>query len=180
MSDIKNPAILTGLPNLEEYYMMMAFVAASRANCLNRYVGCIVVTGDNRSILSSGYNGAPSGLPHCETCRRRNEGYGPGEGLHRSRSSHAEQNALIQAAKYGKEVNNSILYCTTLPCNECCKIIINAGVSKVVFCDDYPNSEALEMLKLSNIDTLKLDRKIILEKLQNWVDSINPVVDGNK
>lgn len=170
---MSNPNISIGIPNLEEYYMSMAFIASMRANCLNRFVGCVIVSEDNRSILSSGYNGVPAGLPHCETCRRRNEGYGPGEGLHRSRSSHAEQNAIGQAAKYGKEINNSIIYCTAMPCNECSKIIINAGIKKVVYCDDYPGSEAKEMFKFAGIEIEQLDKKKILANLKNWLNIIS-------
>lgn len=170
---MSNPNIELGIPNLEEYYMSMAFIAAMRANCLNRAVGCIVVSEDNGSIISSGYNGVPKGLPHCQTCRRRDEGYGPGEGLHRSRSSHAEQNALIQASKYGKSVNNAILYCTDLPCNECTKIIINAGIQKVVYCNEYPGSEAKEMLLNSSVSISQLNKKEILNSLKMYIDIIN-------
>lgn len=170
---MNNPNISIGIPRLEEYYMSMAFIAARRANCLNRFVGCIIVTEDNRSILSSGYNGVPAGLPHCETCRRRTEGFGPGEGLHRSRSSHAEQNAIGQAAKYGKEINNSIIYCTALPCNECSKIIINSGIKKVVFCDDYPGSEAIEMFQQANIEVEKLEKESIISNLKMWLNTIS-------
>lgn len=164
-----NHNVLIGLPTLEEYYMMIAFIVSSRANCLNRAVGCVVVSDDNRSILSSGYNGVPSGLPHCLTCRRREEGYGPGEGLHRSRSSHAEQNALIQAAKYGKSVKGAIIYTTDLPCNECAKIIINAGIGRVFYCNDYPHAETKEMLSSVGIEVVQLDKEKIIERLRNWI-----------
>lgn len=169
MTDIKNPSILVGLPKLEEYYMMMAYVAATRANCLNRAVGSVLVSSDNNSIIATGYNGVPKGLPHCQTCRRRDEGYGPGEGLHRSRATHAEANVIIQAAKYGREVNNTIMYVTDMPCSDCCKLIINSGIKKVVYCKDYPGSEAKDILINSNIDLLQIDEKVIFKHLEDYL-----------
>lgn len=162
----------SSIPSLEKYYMMIAFIVASRANCLNRSVGCVIVSSDNKSILSTGYNGVPAGLPHCSTCRRREEGFGSGEGLHRSRSSHAEQNAIVQAAKYGKVLNESILYCTTLPCNECTKMIINSNILKIYYCDEYPTSEAKEMLKFANIEVVRLDKKEIFSNLNFWINNL--------
>ena len=160
------------LPNLEEYYMMIAYTVSSRANCLNRSVGCVIVSEDNKSILSTGYNGVPAGLPHCITCRRREEGFGPGEGLHRSRSSHAEQNAIVQAAKYGKSIQNGILYCTTLPCSECSKIIINSGIKKVFYCDEYNGSEAKEMFISGKVEFKQVEKENILIYLKNWINLV--------
>jgi len=167
--NIKSPSLLSGLPSLEEYYMSMAFAAASRANCLNRAVGAILVSPDNGSILATGYNGVPKGLPHCTSCRRRDEGFGPGEGLHRSRAAHAEANAIVQAAKYGNPVENSIMYVTDMPCSDCCKLIINSGIKSVYYCSDYPGSEAKEILTNSGIIVNKLDKIKILEQLNNFI-----------
>lgn len=174
-NNIKNPGLLVGLPSLEEYYMMIAFIVASRANCLNRSVGAVLVSEDNGSIIATGYNGVPKGLPHCTVCRRRLEGYGPGEGLHRSRAAHAEANVIIQAAKYGRIVNNTILYVTDLPCSDCCKLIVNSGIKKVVYCKDYPKSEAKEILLNSNIEVKKLDYDKIINKLETYVSFIKNI-----
>lgn len=167
-----NPNINLGLPNLEEYYMMIAFVVASRANCLNRAVGAVLVSPDNGSIIATGYNGVPKGLPHCKTCRRREEGYGPGEGLHRSRAAHAEANVITQAAKYGRTVENTIMYVTDLPCTDCCKLIINSGIKKVYYCSEYPGSEAKEVLTASNIEVEKIDKQKIMQHLELYIKSI--------
>lgn len=169
---MSNPNIEIGMPNLEEYYMMMAFVAASRANCLNRAVGSVLVSPDNGSISSTGYNGVPKGLPHCMTCRRREEGFGPGEGLHRSRAVHAEANAITQAARYGRKVEGTIMYVTDMPCTDCCKLIINSGIKKVVYCSEYPGSEAKEILIASNIEVKQLDKDKIMNHLKLYISAI--------
>jgi dCMP deaminase len=167
-----NPNIELGFPKLEEYYMMMAFVAGSRANCLNRAVGAVLVSPDNGSIVATGYNGVPRGLPHCATCRRREEGFGPGEGLHRSRAEHAERSVIEQAAKYGRKVENTILYVTDMPCSECTKAIINAGIKKLYYCSDYPGTEAKEMLTSVGVEIVQLDKKKIVKQLQLFANVI--------
>lgn len=169
MSDIKNPSLLVGLPSLEDYYMMIAHVVASRANCLNRAVGAVLVTSDNGSIVATGYNGVPRGLPHCSTCRRREEGFGPGEGLHRSRAEHAERSVIEQAARYGRKVEGSILYVTDMPCSECTKAIINSGIKKVIYCSKYPGSEAEEMLTAAGIEIKQVKKNQVLQELKDYV-----------
>lgn len=173
MTEVKNPSLLVGLPTLEQYYMMMAFIASTRANCLNRAVGAVLVSPDNGSISATGYNGVPKGLPHCQTCRRRDEGYGPGEGLHRSRAAHAEASVITQAAKYGRKVENTIMYVTDLPCSDCCKLIINSGISKVVYCREYPGTEAKDILIESKIEVVKMDEKEVTNQLKNFVNIID-------
>lgn len=173
MSNVKNPSLVVGLPNLEQYYMMMAFVAATRANCLNRAVGAVLVSPDNGSIVATGYNGVPKGLPHCQTCRRREEGFGPGEGLHRSRAEHAERSVIEQAAKYGRKVKDTILYVTDLPCSECTKAIINSGIRKVIYCHEYPGSEAINMLLSAGVEINQLDSKPVLDQLRNYATILN-------
>jgi dCMP deaminase len=167
-----NPNIELGIPPLDEYYMMMAFVAASRANCLNRAVGSVLVTSDNGSVAATGYNGVPRGLPHCVTCRRREEGFGPGEGLHRSRAEHAERSVIEQAAKYGRKTEGSILYVTDMPCSECTKAIINAGIKKLYYCSEYPGTEAREMLTTVGIEIVQLDKSKILDHLESYIKAI--------
>lgn len=152
--------------------MMMAFVAASRANCLNRAVGSILVTSDNGSVIATGYNGVPRGLPHCQTCRRREEGFGPGEGLHRSRAEHSERSVIEQAAKYGRKTEGGILYVTDMPCSECTKAIINAGIKKIYYCSEYPGTEAREMLAAVGIEIVKLDKNKILDHLEAYIKAI--------
>lgn len=167
-----NPNMVLGLPSLEEYYMMMAFVAASRANCLNRAVGSILVTPDGGSVTATGYNGVPRGLPHCQTCRRRDEGFGPGEGLHRSRATHAEANVIVQAAKYGRKTEGCTMYVTDMPCSDCCKLIINSGIAKVYYCEEYPGSEAGKILIDSGIEIQKMEKSKIINMLEDYVSAI--------
>ena len=165
-----NPNIELGFPSLAEYYMMLAHVVKSRANCLNRAVGAVLVTPDNNSVLATGYNGSPKGQSHCITCRRREEGYGPGEGLHRSRAAHAEENVLIQSARYGRPTDNAILYVTALPCEECSKLIINAGVKQVYYDQSYPNSEAATMLTQAGVIVNQTDHVSISARLKLFVE----------
>lgn len=168
-----NPNNELGIPNLEEYYALISVVVSFRAACLNRAVGAVLVSEDNKSIIATGYNSPPANLPHCQTCRRRDEGYGPGEGLHRSRATHAEANVIVQAAKYGRIVNGCIMYITDMPCSDCCKLIINSGIKKVCYLQDYPGSEAKDMLSGAGIEIKKLDRKKILKYLISHSEILN-------
>lgn len=167
-----NPSNEIGRPGLEEYYMSLAFAVAARATCLNRAVGSVLVTPDNGSIMATGYNGVPKGKPHCLTCRRREEGYGPGEGLHRSRAEHAERSVINQAGKYGREIEGGILYVTDMPCSECTKGIIGVGIKKVYYCNKYPGSEAEIELKSAGIELIQLDKKKVIGDLQAFLNLI--------
>jgi len=139
-------------PPWDEYFLEMARVVARRSTCLRRQVGAILVR--EKRILASGYNGAPSGLPHCEDvgCRRAQLGIPSGERQELCRALHAEQNAIIQAALHGVNTRHSTLYCTNQPCAICAKMLINAGVVRVVYEGDYPDELALEMLGQAEIE----------------------------
>jgi dCMP deaminase len=162
-------------PTLEEYYMMLAFTVSSRSNCLNRSVGAILVTPNNKHILATAYNGAPSGMPHCEDiCHRRELGFKSGEGLHKCRAAHAEQNIFTQLSKNDSGCSNdAILYITDSPCNECTKLIINSGISKVIYSRKYPNPDVFNKLKKANIKTKQINKDKILEKLNKFSTFIN-------
>ncbi len=142
-------------PSWDEYFLEMARVTARRATCLRRGVGAILVR--DRRILASGYNGAPSGLPHCEEvgCRRAELGIPSGERQELCRALHAEQNAIIQAALHGVNTRDSVLYCTTQPCAICAKMLINAGIVRVVYEGDYPDELALEMLAQAGVELVR-------------------------
>ena len=142
-------------PSWDEYFLEMARVTARRATCLRRSVGAILVR--DRRILASGYNGAPSGLPHCEEvgCRRAELGIPSGERQELCRALHAEQNAIIQAALHGVNTRDSVLYCTTQPCAICAKTLINAGVVRVVYQGDYADDLALEMLTQAGVELVR-------------------------
>ena len=145
-------------PTWDEYFLEMARVIASRATCLRRRVGALLVR--EKRILASGYNGAPSGLPHCEDvgCRRQQLGIPSGERQELCRALHAEQNAIIQAALHGVNTRDSVLYCTTQPCVICAKMLINAGVQRVVYEGDYPDDLALEMLAQAGVELVRFAR----------------------
>ncbi len=105
---------------------------------MRRNIGAVIVK--DKRILATGYNGAPSGVPHCTEvgCLRQELGVPSGERTEICRGLHAEQNAIIQAAKYGISVEGSTIYSTTEPCSLCAKMLINAGITRVVFKETVP------------------------------------------
>ncbi|HHV78813.1 MAG TPA: dCMP deaminase family protein [Firmicutes bacterium] len=141
-------------PSWDEYFMEVASVVARRSTCLRRCVGAVVVK--EKRILATGYNGAPTGLPHCSEvgCLREQLGVKPGERHEICRGLHAEQNALVQAARYGISVGGSIIYTTTEPCALCAKMLINAGIVKVVYAEPYPDDLARELLSMAGVVTV--------------------------
>lgn len=132
--------------------MQMAQVVAGRSTCLRRQVGAVIVK--DKQILSTGYNGSPSGLSHCAQtgCLRQKLGIPSGERTEICRAVHAEQNALIQAAKHGVSIDGADIYTTVQPCVLCTKLIINAGIKRVIYTIPYPDSLALEMAKEANLE----------------------------
>ena len=138
-------------PGWDEYFIGIAKLVASRSTCLRRSVGAVVVK--DKQVLATGYNGAPSGARHCEEtgCLREKMNVPSGERHELCRALHAEQNAFLQAAKHGVSLNGSTIYITTQPCSICAKMIINAGVERIVFEGDYPDEFAVELLKESGV-----------------------------
>jgi len=126
-------------------------VVAKRSTCLRRKVGAILVK--EKHILSTGYNGAPKGLRHCsETgCLREDQNIPSGERHELCRGLHAEQNAIIQAAVFGTSIKGSVLYCTNTPCVVCVKMLINAGVTEIIYAGEYPDELAKQMMSESNL-----------------------------
>lgn len=135
----------------DEYFMQITELIARRSTCLRRQVGALLVR--DRQILASGYNGAPSGLPHCNEvgCIRDTQRVPTGERHELCRGLHAEQNAIIQAANHGVSLKRSTLYSTTHPCVICTKMIINAGIKRVVYLEGYGDHLAGEMIKQAGI-----------------------------
>ncbi len=133
-------------PGWDEYFMEMAEVAQKRSTCLRRKVGAVIVK-DNR-IMATGYNGVPTGIAHCEErgCLREQMKVPSGQRHELCRGLHAEQNAIIQAAHLGQSIAGGTLYCTNQPCVICAKMIINAGIKRIVIKDGYPDELAEEML----------------------------------
>ena len=132
-------------PSWDEYFMEMAELARKRSTCLRRHVGAVIVK-DNR-VIATGYNGVPKGIRHCEEtgCLRQQLNVPSGKMHELCRGLHAEQNAIIQAACMGSSIAGGTLYCTTQPCVICTKMIINAGIKRVVIKESYPDALAQEM-----------------------------------
>jgi dCMP deaminase len=128
--------------------MDITHLVAKRSTCLRRQVGALLVK--DKKILATGYNGAPSRLEHCLDigCLRQKRGIPSGERHELCRGLHAEQNAIIRAT----------LYCTNHPCIICSKMIINAGIQKIVYEEGYADALAKEMLKESGIEVEKFNR----------------------
>ncbi|MBR9982525.1 MAG: dCMP deaminase family protein [Desulfatitalea sp.] len=136
--------------------MDIASLVARRATCLRRAVGAVVVK--DRRILSTGYNGAPSQVRHCaETgCLREQLAVPSGERHELCRGIHAEQNAIIQAAYHGVSIKGATLFCTHLPCSICAKMIINAGIVRIVYKEGYADTLSREMLAEAEVALVQL------------------------
>lgn len=133
--------------------MEITRVVATRSTCLRRQVGALLVR--DKRILSSGYNGAPRGLKHCADvgCYRENLGVPSGHRQELCRGLHAEQNAIVHAAYHGINIAGSTLYVTHQPCVTCAKMLINAGIKKIIFAGEYPDPFSMELLAQGNIET---------------------------
>jgi dCMP deaminase len=129
-------------------------LVATRSSCLRRQVGALLVK--DRNILATGYNGVPSGITHCQAvgCLRERLKVPSGERHELCRGLHAEQNAIIQAAKHGTNIDGATLYCTTMPCIICTKMIINAGISRVIYGEGYADELAREMIAEAAIEVV--------------------------
>ncbi len=138
-------------PDWDEYFMKMAFLVGKRSTCLRRSVGAVSVR--DKKILTTGYNGAPSGIKHCLDlgCRRQKLNVPSGEKAELCSGVHAEQNCIIQAAFHGVSLKGATLYVTNQPCSICAKMTINAGIKKIIYCNPYDDKLAMEILKESKI-----------------------------
>ncbi|MHA1906056.1 MAG: deoxycytidylate deaminase [Candidatus Thorarchaeota archaeon] len=144
------------------YFSEIADLVSTRSTCLRNNVGAVIVK--DSQILSTGYNGAPKGLPHCEElggCMRERMGVESGTHHELCRGLHAEQNAIIQAAFHGVSVKGAKMYCTTQPCSICTKMIINAGITEVIYMEGYQDKLALELVEQSDLvfRQVKIDRQ---------------------
>lgn len=146
-------------PSWDEYFMEMTKLTAKRSTCLRRQVGAVLVK-DTR-VIATGYNGAPSGVTHCEVigCLRQKLNVPSGERHELCRGLHGEQNAIIQAALHGVSTEGATIYCTTKPCSICTKMIINAKISRIVYEEHYDDALADELLKDTDIRVLKFKKE---------------------
>lgn len=144
-------------PSWDEYFMEMAVLTAKRSTCLRRQVGAVIVK--DRHVVASGYNGAPTGLAHCDEmggCLRQQLEVPSGQRHELCRALHAEQNAIIQAAAQGNSINGASIYVTNHPCIICAKMIINAGIKKVYIKESYPDEMAADILKEAGLEIVML------------------------
>ncbi len=148
-------------PDWDEYFMAMAFLVSSRSMCLRRKVGAVLVR--ERRILSTGYNGPPSSFPHCSQigCLREKLGIPSGERQELCWGLHAEQNAVIQSARFGVSTVGATLYCTTKPCITCAKILANAGVEKIYVAQSYPDEFSDQLLLQLGIPVIFLPKPLL-------------------
>lgn len=147
-------------PSWDDYFMGITQQVAQRGTCDRARVGAIIVK--ERRILTTGYNGAPAGLPHCDEIGHLMIGG------HCVRTLHAEQNAIIQAALHGVSVAGGTIYVTHQPCLTCAKMIINAGLKRVVYAGQYPDENAVAFLREAGV------------ALQRWGPALQPVSVADK
>jgi len=140
----------------DHYFMRIAQLVARRSTCIRRKVGAVIVR--DKHILTTGYNGAPKGLPHCTEigCLREKLGIPSGERVEICRGVHAEQNALVQAARFGISLEGGVLYCTTQPCVTCAKLLINAGIERIIYLEGYADKLGNQMLAEAGVELEKL------------------------
>jgi dCMP deaminase len=144
-------------PTWDEYFMDITRLVARRSTCMRRQVGAVMVK--DKNILATGYNGSPSGITHCDVtgCLREQLQVPSGERHELCRGLHAEQNAIIQAARHGVNIERSVLYCTDSPCIICTKMLINAGIDKVIYLTGYADKLSMEMLEESGVKACLFD-----------------------
>ena len=150
---------ITNRISKDEYFMKIAEVVSLRSTCIKRSVGAILVKDSH--IISTGYNGTPAGFKHCtkETCVRQN--LKSGEKPELCRGVHSEINCIVQAAIHGTSIKgDTILYSTTFPCMSCLKLIINAGIKRLVYKEGYnmENKVKQELVKESDLLIEKFDK----------------------
>ncbi len=141
-------------PSWESYFLEIARVVSGRSTCLRRKVGAVLVK--DKRLLTTGYNGAPAGLAHClETgCLRREKNVPSGERHELCRGLHAEQNAIIQGALHGVSIRGAELYCTHHPCSLCAKMLINAGIKKIILQEEYPDEMARKLFDDAQVSVI--------------------------
>lgn len=147
-------------PSFDEYFMKMAMVAAERSTCVRGKVGAVLVK-DNH-VIATGYNGPPRGAPHRteETCIRIVENIPSGTQTERVCCAHAEANAVAQAAMHGHATKDTTLYTLLYPCGYCARFIVNAGVTRIVWKEVYPDDLAAQVLAESKVELVRLDDDI--------------------
>lgn len=145
-------------PSWDEYFISIMLEVAKRSTCIRRQVGAILVK--DRIILSTGYNGAVKGLPHCKDsgCLREKNNISNGMRHELCSGLHAEQNAILFSSKMGKILEGAVLYSTNYPCSICAKMLIQVGIKKIVYLDDYPDDLSKKLFSFTNIEIVKFSK----------------------
>ena len=169
---------------IHEYYMNICVAASLRSTCMRRKVGAVIVK--HNRILSTGYNGAPSGVPNCidncNRCYRSANNIPSGQMLDMCYAVHAEQNAIMNALKTGEDLKGAVLYVNTYPCATCFKLTIQAGIKEIYYIDEYENEFTKQMAKEAGVKLVKLDGSIYRTpvgtsaKTVDDLDAIDPLV----
>jgi dCMP deaminase len=148
-------------PSWDEYFMKICDDVAERSTCKRHNFGAVIVR--DKRLLATGYNGAPRGLPHCLEIGCLRDELGIPSGTHHEicRGVHAEQNAIIQCALHGVSSKDATMYVNGIPCKICAKMMINAGIVRVVYSGDYADKEAFELFKQAGVkmDRLKWEKR---------------------
>ena len=134
----------------DSYFLGMAQYAATRSTCVRRRVGCVMVRG--KRVLATGYNGSPAKAPHCLDVGCARSGLQSGERLDLCRATHAEANCLAQAARFGIPLEGATAYVTVRPCAGCMRLLIQAGVERVVYDGGYPDETTVQVAKESGFE----------------------------
>ena len=144
--------------SIDEYFLKLAAVVAERSTCRRHHVGAVAVR--DKRILTTGYNGAPSGAKDClELGCLRNEKNIPSGTRHEvCRAIHAEQNAIIQGSLHGVSLEGSTIYCTHTPCVLCAKMLVNAKIDRFVSYSDYADDSFIKLFEEAGIDFEKRER----------------------
>lgn len=144
--------------SLDQYFLKIAMLVAERSTCKRHHIGAVAVK--NKRILTTGYNGAPAGTTHCLDvgCLRDQQKIPSGTQQEICRAVHAEQNAIIQAGLHGISLEGATLYCTYTPCIICAKMIINAGIKKLVTCADYADRTFVDLFKEAGVELKKIEK----------------------
>lgn len=142
-------------PSWDDYFMELARMVATRSTCIRRQIGAVLVK--DKRILATGYNGAPRGMKHCLEigCIRDELKIAFGTRAEMCRAVHSEQNAVIQCAVYGVSSEGSTMYITNQPCTICTKMLINAGIKRIVYENPYPDEYAMSLLKESGVELVQ-------------------------
>jgi len=145
-------------PTWDEYFMKLAALVGERSTCLRHNIGAIIVR--DKRVIATGYNGSARGAPNCIEvgCLKDELGIKSGTGHETCRAIHAEQNAIIQGASHGIPVEGTTMYCTHTPCTICARMIVNAGIVRVVSYHDYSDESARVFLEKSGIVLDKVAR----------------------